>query len=120
MTGRRSVPERRKNERIPLAVPIFVRGRDSEGKEFLEFATALNISAGGALLASRRYVPKLSPVTLEIPSAPLPAISSLPKIVRRLRARVLRVTANNEYHFWALKFSPQLNTAGPATRKVPS
>jgi hypothetical protein len=103
-----------------LAVPIFVRGRDSEGKEFLEFATALNISAGGALLASRRYVQRLSQVNLEIPSAPLPASSSLPKVVRHLRARVLRIVAHNEYHLWALKFSPQLSSVGQRTRKVPS
>jgi len=33
---------------------MFVRSRDEKGKEFLEFATALNVSAGGALVAVRR------------------------------------------------------------------
>jgi len=42
--------ERRSWPRLPLAIPVFVRSRDEKGKEFLEFATALNVSAGGALI----------------------------------------------------------------------
>jgi hypothetical protein len=37
-----------------LAIPVFVRSRDEKGREFLEFATALNISAGGMLVAVMR------------------------------------------------------------------
>jgi len=105
---RRAFVERRQNERIPLAVPVFVRGRDSEGKEFLEFATALNISAGGALLATRRYLPRLATIALEIPSAPLPRTADLPRAVRRLRARLLRVMVVDGYQMWGLKFSGPL------------
>jgi hypothetical protein len=49
--------ERRKWPRLPLAIPVFVRSRDDNGKELLEFATALNVSAGGMLLAVRRGLP---------------------------------------------------------------
>ena len=100
--------ERRKNERIPLALPVFVRGKDSEGKEFLEFATALNVSAGGALLATRRFLSRLSSVALEIPAAPLPRTRVLPTAVRRVRARLLRVTVVNGYQLWGLKFNTPL------------
>ena len=108
MAPRKAFVERRQNERVPLAVPIFVRGRDSEGKEFLEFATALNISAGGALLATRRSLPRLTTISLEVPSAPLTRTTALPRAVRRLRARLLRVMAVNGYQLWGLRFSSPL------------
>ena len=108
MAPRRAFVERRKNERVPLAVPVFVRGKDSEGKEFLEFATALNISGGGALLATRRPLPRLTTIALEVPSAPMPRTRVLPRAVRRLRARLLRVAVVDGYQLWGLKFSNSL------------
>ena len=76
--------ERRKWPRLPLAIPVFVRSRDDKGKEFLEFATALNVSAGGMLLAVRKGLPAAAEVLLEIPSAPMSGLTALPKTARRL------------------------------------
>ena len=76
------VLERRKFQRLPLSIPVFVRGIDEAGKEFLEFATALNISAGGVLLATRRSLPKSASVALEIPVAPLPPDSISTQSIR--------------------------------------
>src|ERR1700756_5909023 len=110
-------PERRKWPRLALAIPVFVRSRDEKGKEFLEFATALNISAGGALVAVRRSLPKAAQVLLEIPSAPLAATSGLPRAARTLRARATRITHAEGYHLLGLKFSrPLLNGTSPARR----
>jgi len=100
--------ERRKWMRLPLAIPVFVRSRDDKGKEFLEFATALNVSAGGALVAVRRSLPQSSQVLLEIPSAPLAAAAALPKASRTLRARAVRVSHAEGYHLLGLKFSRPL------------
>ena len=89
-----------------------MRSRDEKGKEFLEFATALNVSAGGALVAVRRSLPKAAQVLLEIPSAPLAAATALPRAARTLRARAVRVTHSDGYHLLGLKFSrPLLNGA---------
>jgi PilZ domain len=118
--GKKAPLERRRHERIPLAIPVFVRGADGEGKEFLEFATALNISAGGALLATRRYLPRLAQLSLEIPSAPLPRLPVLPRAARRLRARLLRATALDGFQLWGLKFSSALVAQSVSRRKVPS
>ena len=107
--------ERRKWPRLPIAIPVFVRSRDEKGKELLEFATALNISAGGALVAVRRSLPLSAQVLLEIPSAPLAVTNSLPKAARNLRARTLRVTHADAYHLVGLKFSHPL-TSPPASR----
>lgn len=115
MIRRRPEKERRKWTRLPLAIPVFVRSRDEKGKEFLEFATALNISAGGALVAVRRSLPKTAQVLLEIPSAPLAATASLPRAARTLRARATRITHAEGYHLLGLKFSrPLLNGSSPA------
>jgi hypothetical protein len=112
---RRPEKERRKWTRLPLAIPVFVRSRDEKGKEFLEFATALNISAGGALVAVRRSLPKTAQVLLEIPSAPLAATATLPRAARTLRARATRITHAEGYHLLGLKFSrPLLNGSSPA------
>jgi c-di-GMP-binding flagellar brake protein YcgR len=115
--------ERRKWSRLPLAIPVFVRSRDEQGKEFLEFATALNVSAGGMLVALRRALPKTAQIELEIPSAPLASISSVPKASRNLRARALRSSQTEGYYLLGLKFSrPLLNSAAPirGARKVTS
>jgi len=100
--------ERRMWSRLPLAIPVFVRSRDDKGKDFLEFATALNISASGALVAVRRPLPVSAKLLLEIPSAPLAATANLPKASRTLRAKCLRVTHAEGYHLIALKFSRPL------------
>ena len=110
--------ERRKWIRLPLAIPVFVRSRDEKGKEFLEFATALNISAGGALVAVRRSLPKAAQVLLEIPSAPLAATAGLPRAARTLRARATRITHSEGYHLLGLKFSRPLLNGTSQTRRL--
>jgi hypothetical protein len=116
--------ERRKWVRLPLAIPVFVRSRDEKGKEFLEFATALNIGGGGALVAVRRSLPESAQVSLEIPSAPMAAAAALPKVSRTLRAKAVRVTHAEGYHLLGLKFSRPLLDGSPVRtvrrRKVAS
>lgn len=119
--------ERRKWPRLPLAIPVFVRSRDDKGKEFLEFATALNISAGGVLVAVRRSLSPSARILLEIPSAPLAATANLPKASRTLRAKCVRVTHAAGYHLVGLKFSRPLveepegnQDRQPSRRKVGS
>jgi len=117
MTGRRPTKERRKWSRLPLAIPVFVRSRDGKGKDFLEFATALNVSAGGMLLAVRRLMAEVEQLRLEIPSAPLPSTAALPVVARTLSAKTLRVTPSNGYYLLGLKFRRPLPVANKPARK---
>src|SRR5215831_18172901 len=87
---KRGIKERRQSPRLPLAIPIFVRGVDDSGKEFLEFTTTLNISGSGVLLAMRRSLPLASQILLEIPAAPLPKVAAPPQFVRNLKAHIVR------------------------------
>ena len=106
--------ERRKWARLPLAIPVFVRSRDDKGKECLEFATALNVSAGGMLVAVRRVLAPAAAISLEIPSAPLATLAPLPRAARNLRAKALRMTHAEGYHLLGLKFlRPLLNSTNP-------
>ncbi len=124
MNGKRAAAERRRWPRLPLAIPVFVRSRAETGKEFLEFATALNVSAGGMLVAVRRSIPSAAQVLLEIPSAPLAALAALPQVARNLRAKVLRIQHGEGYNLIGLKFSrPLLDSdasARPLRRKLAS
>jgi hypothetical protein len=108
----KSWSERRKHQRLPLSIPVFVRGIDQDGKEFLEFATALNISGGGVLLATRRSLPRSSSLALEIPVAPLPADSESPHSVRSLKAKLVRITHGERCHLLGLKFNKPLQDTG--------
>ena len=101
----KAVAELRRWERLPLGIPVFVRGMDRRGKGFLEFTTALNVSNGGALLAIRQDLPRLSRVSLEIPSAPVPSMSAIPHFVRTREARLVRLAASNGCYLWGLKFN---------------
>lgn len=103
-------PERRRWQRLPLAIPVFIRCRDAKGKDILEFATALNVSAGGMLVAVRRMLPAAEQYSLEIPSAPLPEANILPQSSRMLRARAVRLVHAKDCHLMGLKFSRALST----------
>ena len=98
-----SLAERRDWDRLPLSIPFFMRGSKSTGEEFLEFATALNLSAGGVLLATQRYVEPNTHITLEVPTA-LASKAHLPHSVSRLEAMVLRCTPERQCFLLALQF----------------
>lgn len=96
--------DRRRWERLPFPIPVFARGVDEQGREFLELATAFSINAGGALLATRKYLAPSTLITLEIPDAPLPKPKILYPTVRTLTARIVRVTYAERCHLCGLKF----------------
>lgn len=96
--------ERRKHHRLSLRLPVFLRGRDENGKEFLEFTNVLNISAGGALVAVRRSVVPSTILSIEIPVAPLPTRAPSGQAVGWLKAKLVRVTHGDELHLLGMKF----------------
>lgn len=114
LTITRRYQERRKWQRLPLAIPIFVRRKDGDDRELLEFATALNVSAGGALVAVRRSLPLASPVLLEVPSAPLLSSADLPSASRSLQARTVWAAYKDGYQLAGVKFSHALLNHSPS------
>lgn len=120
MPRRTSQKEQRKWARLQLAIPVFLRARDDNGKDFLEFATALNVSAGGALVVMRRSLPKSAAVSLEIPAAPIGPARGLKKLSRIMHAKTIWVTHLDEQHLLGLKFARPLNTDGAAVGRKSS
>jgi len=102
------VPERRRWARLSLAIPVFVRGVNGQGKEFLEFCTLLNESAGGALLAIRKPLRRRSRISLEMPSAPVLKNMKFRRTIRMLRARVIRITPIDGWNLCGLQFARPL------------
>ena len=102
--------DERKWARLHLAIPVFVRSRDGSGKDSLEFATAINISPGGALVVVRRSVPQSAVISLEIPSAPIGPTAGLKTSSRVIRGKAVWVTHLDAYHLLGLKFDRPLST----------
>lgn len=103
-------PERRRWQRLPLAIPVFIRCQDENGKDILEFATALNVSAGGMLVAVRRMLPDVEQYSLEVPISPVPETNLPPQSARALQARLVRVVHDQNCHLMGLKFSRALSS----------
>jgi PilZ domain len=107
-TANAPVTERRRWTRLALAIPVFVRGIYGRDKDSLEFATLLEVSAGGALLALRKPHRRWARVYLEIPAGPFLANVKWPHAVRRLRARVVRTSYVNSWKLCGLQFARPL------------
>ena len=96
--------QRRRSPRIRLQVPVFLRGSDVSGSEFIELTRTVNISANGACIASTRILRPDQIIHLTIP-APAPASSSLiPSETPPIAAKVLRQDAVGELRLFGLEF----------------
>jgi len=113
--------DRRKWSRLPLAIPVFVRNHpaDKHGEgDLLEFASAIDVSAGGMLVASRRSRRVASQLLLEIPVSPLSGLVGLPVASRCFRGRVVRRLAADGFYLMAVKFmSPLGKRPGPRRKR---
>lgn len=89
-SSRVNFSKQRRSPRIKLQVPVFLRGADASGVEFIELTKTLNISATGASIASTHLLRPEQVVHLTIPT-PSPTSSGLvPSETPPISARVLR------------------------------
>ncbi len=97
--------QRRRSPRIRLQVPVFLRGVDSSGVEFIELTKTLNISATGACIASTHYLRPDQVVSITIP-APSPHSSSsvVPNETPPISAKILRQSAVGDIRLFGLEF----------------
>lgn len=103
-TSQRGEAIRRRWERLPIAVPIFVRGLDENGKNFVEFSAATNLNAGGMLLVCRRKFTPGQEVHLEIPS-PAPHMNPRGQDSRNtFSATVLYSEYSEGFHLCGVQF----------------
>ena len=96
--------KQRRSPRIRLQVPIFLRGQDASGVEFVELTKTLNISAFGACIASTHILRPNQVVHLTIPT-PSPASSGLvPTETPPITAKILRQQAAGELRLFGVEF----------------
>jgi hypothetical protein len=94
----------RRSHRIRLQVPVFLRGTDISGVDFIELTKTLNISPTGACIASSHVLRPDQVVQLTIP-APSPATPSLvPSETPPIAARVLRQDLVGDTRLFGLEF----------------
>jgi PilZ domain len=96
--------QRRRSPRIRLQVPVFLRGSDASGVEFIELTKTLNIGATGACITSGHMLRIDQVVHLTVP-APSPATSSLvPNETPPIAARILRQEVVGDMRLFGLEF----------------
>jgi hypothetical protein len=95
----------RRWDRLPIAIPIFVRGLDESGREFIEFSAATNLNAGGMLVISRRRISPGKEISLEIPSASPGLKPAGQESCNCFSATVLYTEFSEGFHLCGVQFS---------------
>lgn len=100
--------ERRRSQRIHVQIPMFVRGTDAAGTDFLDLTKTLDISSTGAYLASPRLLIANQLLNLTIPAPSSPA-STLPAETPPIQARVKRHHDFGGIHLLGVEFVKALD-----------
>lgn len=96
--------ERRRSQRLHLQVPIFVRGVDRCGDDFLDLSRTVDISSVGACLAIERSMKLSEMVSLTIPAPPPTSSGLAPAMAGPIQARVRRSYASGDIHLIGVEF----------------
>lgn len=103
--GQRAVYEQaRCSPRIRLQVPVFIRGTDTSGSEFIELTKTLNISATGACITSGHMLRRDQTLYLTIPAPSPTSPSMVPSETPPIIAKVLRQDASGDTRLYGLEF----------------
>jgi c-di-GMP-binding flagellar brake protein YcgR len=90
-----SFQERREYYRLPIRVPIFIKGTDTKGNEFVELTHTVNVSASGACLVTKRELAHSADLLVTIP-APITSVAGLPEDhYSRFPTKVVRLEISN-------------------------
>ena len=101
---RRMYEERRAYQRIQLQVPLFVRGKDAHGEQFLELAKTLNISCLGAYIACQRALAVNDTITLIVPAPSITPSALVPAGMPPIQAKVRRQQEVGDVHLIGVEF----------------
>jgi hypothetical protein len=101
--------ERRGAQRIQLQVPLFIRGNDAHGQQFMELAKALNISSLGALITCPRALSVNGVLTLTVPAPSISSTALAPTGMPPIQARVKRQHQVGDVHVVGVEFLEPLD-----------
>ena len=94
----------RRSQRIRLQVPVFVRGVEVGGADFVELTKTLNISASGACIASTHVMRPDKVVQLTFPAPSSVFSSTIPAETPPIPARVKRQEPSGELRLIGVEF----------------
>ncbi len=66
--------ERRRHRRVPVQIPVIIRGTDSAGRLFFDRAQVVSIDDRGARAHTRFHLKTGAEVTVELPTDPNPKL----------------------------------------------
>jgi len=101
--------ERRRFQRMHLQIPLFIRGRDAHGEQFLELAKTLDISGLGAFLTCPRSLALNDVITLTIPAPSITSSALVPAGMPPIQARVKRQQGAGDVHLVGVEFLKPLS-----------
>ena len=96
--------ERRRSQRIHLQIPLFIRGKDAHGEQFMELAKTLDISAIGAFVASPRPLAVSGFITLTIPAPSITSSGLVPAGMAPIQARIRRQQEAGDVYLIGVEF----------------
>jgi len=99
-----SYDDRRRFHRIHLQVPLFIRGRDAHGEQFVELGKTLDISGLGAFVICPRSLTVNDIITLTIPAPSIISSGLVPAGMPPIQARVKRQQEAGEVHLVGVEF----------------
>jgi hypothetical protein len=94
----------RASSRIRIQVPVFLRGSDATGMEFIELTKTLNISARGACITSTHMLHVNQSVQLTIPAPSASSSSLVPSETPPITAKVRRQEVLGDMRIFGLEF----------------
>src|ERR1700721_3881190 len=96
--------ERRRFQRLRLQIPMFIRGRDTHGEQFLELAKTLDISAKGAFITSPRPLAINEIITLTIPAPSITSSGLVQAGMPPIQAKGKRQQRAGEFYLVGVRF----------------
>jgi c-di-GMP-binding flagellar brake protein YcgR len=96
-----SITDRREYYRLPLRVPVFIKGIDRNGDEFFELTQTVNVSASGACLFTKRDIANSTDLLVSIPAPVIPEAG---------------VSEDHDFKFPAKVVRQEKGLAGPSRR----
>jgi hypothetical protein len=94
----------RRCSRIPLQAPVFLKGSDASGVDFIELTKTLNISSMGACITSTHMLRPDQTVQLTIPAPSQASSSLIPSETPPIAARVKWHDVMGELRLFGLEF----------------
>ena len=97
-------PQTRACSRIRIQIPVFLKGSDATGVDFIELTKTLNISACGACIASSHLLNHNQTVQLTVPAPTSSGSSMVPSETPPIHAKVRRQESLGDLRVFGLEF----------------